>query len=343
MFIANDLFQFKKLFVSQLKNMLSDDELGAFILVLANSQQDSFLKNELDNDLENIFLSLKDKAANGALDAPQDDVDVFDQLLSVDLQGIPVWQSRAVGEWEVTCNSMRRLRPARSSSQTFDSIRQPFDENKFHFNKPFLKPEILWQGEFENHRLSVLYNKFPFSDYHLLIAVSPHENNPQVLTRAMHDINCALVEDVADALPGFGIGFNSLAAGASVNHLHCQGFVRSQSFPVESKDWQHNGGDIRYPLLVERFSDREASWEYIDQLLRQDIAFNCLYRRHGCYVIARRYQGSVQLPEWLSGAGWLDVAGVITVSDEKTFDEMDAASVSSALSLLALGGTCLHD
>ena len=52
MFIAIDLLQFKKLFVSKLKDMLSDDELGAFILVLANSRQDTFLKNELQADLQ---------------------------------------------------------------------------------------------------------------------------------------------------------------------------------------------------------------------------------------------------------------------------------------------------
>ena len=163
MFIANDLAQFKNLFVSQLKNMLSDDELGAFILVLANSQQDNFLKSELNNDLESIFSSLKDKVVNHQLKAPQDDIDVFDQLLSLELPDIHVWKNRVVGEWQITHNLMRKLRPARSSSQNFDSTRQPFDESKFHFNKAFLEPEILWRGEFKSHRLCVLYNKFPFS------------------------------------------------------------------------------------------------------------------------------------------------------------------------------------
>ncbi len=335
MFIANDLAQFKNLFVSQLKNMLSDDELGAFILVLANSQQDNFLKAELNNDLEKIFSSLKDKAVNHQLKAPQDDIDVFDQLLSLELPDIHVWKNRVVGEWQITHNLMRKLRPARSSSQNFDSTRQPFDESKFHFNKAFLEPEILWRGEFKSHQLSVLYNKFPFSDYHLLIAVSPLENKPQLLTQEMHDLNCALVEEVAGIFPGFGIGFNSLAAGASVNHLHCQAFIRSSFFPIENKYWSHNGGDKQYPLQLECFPENKGSWEYLEELLQQDIAFNCLYREKSCYVIPRKYQGSVEVPEWLSGAGWLDVAGVITVSDERTFDEIDAVSVSDALSLLA--------
>ena len=56
MFIAKDINQFKALFVNGLKSMLSDDELGAFILVLANSLQDEFLKSALSQDLtEKLF------------------------------------------------------------------------------------------------------------------------------------------------------------------------------------------------------------------------------------------------------------------------------------------------
>jgi len=61
MFIAKDLTHFKKLFVSKLKTILSDDELGAYILVLANSLQDDYLKNELHTDLKNNFNTLKEK------------------------------------------------------------------------------------------------------------------------------------------------------------------------------------------------------------------------------------------------------------------------------------------
>ena len=59
-FIAEDINQFKNLFVAQLKNMLSADELGAFILVLANSHQDTFLENELQDALTSTFVALKD-------------------------------------------------------------------------------------------------------------------------------------------------------------------------------------------------------------------------------------------------------------------------------------------
>ena len=330
MFIANDLNQFKALFIDKLKSMLSDDELGAFILVLANSLQDEFLKKELAEDLQNNFLILKDKHEAGALKATQDDLDVFQQLLNIDISQLPVWKTRRECQWEVVYNEMRKLRPARSSSQVLNSIIQDFDDARFHFNKPFLKPEILWQGEYLDKEVRVLYNKFPFSDYHLLIVVSPESNSAQVLRQDMHDYMSTLVAEVSEVMPGFGVGFNSMAAGASVNHLHFQGFIRKQKFPVESFD-----DPGKYPLNIKRFSDTALSWQYIQTLTEQDIAFNCLYRKNKCYVIPRIYQGTSELPAWLDGAGWLDVAGVMTVSDEDTFDFIDEKSVTNALVLLS--------
>ena len=334
MFIAEDLNQFKALFVNKLKAMLADDELGAFILVLANSHQDKYLQSELHDDLTNTFAALKENYLAGKLDAPQDDIDVFKKLLETELDDIPVWKHKTIGDWEIVCNSMRQLRPARASAQVLTSIKQPFDETRFHFNKPFLKPEILWQGVFKEVSSRVLFNKFPFSDYHLLIVPEPEANSSQLLTQRMHQYAFSLVGEMVDTLPGFGIGFNSLAAGASVNHFHLQGFVREQGFAIEKDHWMHNAGVKKYPVQVKRFSDAETAWHFIDQLTNNDEAFNCLYLGRYCYVIPRKYQDAAELPDWLTGAGWIDVAGTITVSDGDTFNTIDETPVTRALALL---------
>ncbi len=335
MFIAEDLNQFKKLFVNKLKDMLSDDELGAFILVLANSHQDEFLNNELKDDLRKTFVALKERFLTGKLNATQDDIDVFRQLLDLELDDVPVWHSKNIGDWEIVCNAMRKLRPARSSSEVLSSIKQPYDEARFHFNKPFLKPEILWEGEYNGFNSRVLFNKFPFSDYHLLIVPAPERNSSQLLTQEMHQYAFSLAEEMSEVLPGFGIGFNSLAAGASVNHFHFQGFIRERKFSIEKDCWSFNAGSIDYPLFVKGFLDEAASWRYIEELTENDEAFNCLYRKNICYVVPRKYQGTVVLPEWLSGAGWIDVVGSIAVSDEKTFRSVDGGFVEKALVLLS--------
>lgn len=341
MFISEDLTQFKNLFVTQLKNMLSADELGAFILVLANSQQDVFLKNTLKDDIEKTFIKLKENFINGKLKTTQDDVDVFKKLLDFDIDDIAEWQSKESGGWQVVYNSMRQLRPARASSQILSSIKQNFDETRFHFNKPFLKPEILWQGgckdsNYEEIKLRVLYNKFPFSEHHLLIIVSPEKNSPQLLTKESHQLIFSLVQKYDTIFPGFGAGFNSLAAGASVNHLHFQGFIRQQEFPIEGQHWTHNGGESNYPLRVRCFTDVESSWLYTNKLIDENIAFNCIYRANICYIVSRQYQGTVVLPDWLVGAGWLDVAGVITVSDENTFNSIKGSDITDSLMLLTI-------
>lgn len=319
--------------------MLSADELGAFILVLANSQQNASLKAELHDALAEKYTALNNSFDSIRTTSAPDDVAVFEQLQMTDLDAIPVWQSKQIGHWQLVYNAMRQLRPARASTQTFHSIKQVFDDSRFHFNKPFLTPEILWQGEYQGTSLRVLYNKFPFSDYHLLIAVSPESDCSQELTEETHALIFGLVQDYGDVFPGFGVGFNSLAAGASVNHLHFQGFIHEQPFPIEHDCWQQNAGGLAYPLAVHRFSQPAEAWQYLDQLIADDCAFNCLYRASGCYVIPRVYQGTVALPEWLAGAGWLDVAGVITVSDENTFESLKENEITEALKRLDLPKT----
>ncbi|MFV2004893.1 MAG: hypothetical protein ACC650_06775 [Gammaproteobacteria bacterium] len=336
MFITKDFEQFKNRFVTQLRDMLSDDEPGVFILVLANSQQDKFLSDALNKSLENTFTALKNNFSVVSQHSTQDDINIFIKLQDISLKDTPLWQSKTIDHWEVVFNAMRQLRPARVSTRTFASIKQDFDDSEFHFNKPFLKPEILWEGECQDKRVRVLYNKFPFCDYHLLLAVSPEENSSQLLEREIHQYIFSLIQNGAKIFPGFGVGFNSLAAGASVNHLHFQGFIREGLFPIENDVWKHNGGDKDYPLQVKVFTDAETSWQYINQLTEKDLAFNCLYRQHACYVIPRKYQGTVELPDWLQGAGWLDVSGVMTVSDEQTFSSIDQQSVTRALRLLSI-------
>jgi len=333
MFISEDFAQFKTLFVYQLKNMLSPDELGAFILVLANSQQNKFLQNELAVELENTFQVLKKKFLSGELNSTKDDSDVFKKIVDLELSEITCWQYRELKNWSVVYNSMRKLRPARASNEVLTSIYKKFDETKFHFNKPFLKPEILWQDDcnFNNKKktIRVLYNKFPFSNYHLLLAISPEKNLPQFLTQEMHEFVMSMVSETAKVFPGFSVGFNSLAAGASVNHLHFQGFIRDEIYPIETPNWRHNGGDEDYPVEVKRFSN--DAWSYIERLAEQEIAFNCVYRMGACYVIPRPYRDVDKLPEWLRGAGWLDVAGVQTVSDEAVFKRLDDDAITNGL------------
>jgi diadenosine tetraphosphate (Ap4A) HIT family hydrolase len=312
MFIAPDLDTFKSRFAAGLENMLTPDGLGAFILVLANSMQDSELFQWLANDLDRTFAQLQ--AATP--DAPEDDQIVFSALAKTGIQGLSCWEYQPLEPWELVINPLRALRPARGAGQLFSGIHQAFDPGKFHFNKPFLRPEILWEGETGGIPLRVLYNKFPFAPWHLLVVPEPEQNLPQLLTQAHHTHMMELVTEQAQRLPGLGMAFNSYGAYASVNHLHFQGFVRETPFPLEQACWRHHGGQQDYPVECILTHDSHEAWQTLEELHHANQPYNLLYRENACYILPRKAQGLVDLPAWaFGGIGWHDLCGVLALPD----------------------------
>lgn len=111
----------------------------------------------------------------------------------------------------------------RRKPQIITSIHQPFDENTFNFNQ-VLPCEILFHcldhinENTKQNKITFLINNSPLTKYHSLICPNVSENIPQILT-----LNS--IRYVTDMILGFDdrnyrIGFNSLGAFASVNHLH---------------------------------------------------------------------------------------------------------------------------
>ncbi|QQZ27852.1 hypothetical protein HMY34_03280 [Thiothrix subterranea] len=320
---------FKTRFADGLQNMLTPDGLGAFILVLANSMQDAGLREQLATPLRETFAQLQQRKPDG----PVDDVATVAALLKTGIEIFSGWEHARAEPWELVINPLRSLRPARVSSEVFSELFQPFAADKFHFNKPFLRPEILWEGTAEGMNLRVFYNKFPFAPWHTLIVPEPQATLPQFLTQPYHERIMALAASTATYLPGFGIAFNSVGAYASVNQLHFQGFIRPSRFPVEAAQWQHNGGTQAYPLHCWRADSAQAAWEIIAALHQANQPYNLLYRAESCYILPRKGQGTVSLPDWLQGIGWHELCGVFNLVD-RSAATMHSTVFSDQLSLL---------
>ena len=108
MFIAPNLDSFKAQFTLQLKNMLNDGGLGAFILVLCNSMQDEVLFNALKSDLKQSFASLTHTRPSSP---PIDDKIVFSSIEEIGTEAFSCWETSQTGHWELVHNAMRALRP----------------------------------------------------------------------------------------------------------------------------------------------------------------------------------------------------------------------------------------
>lgn len=343
--LFRDRASFHAVFVSGLERMLdAHDGLGVFILVLANAGFDPLIQERLQAALRRRFEDLSEvqrdllRAGRRLPDAP-DDVDVFLRLMALGLEDLPPTRFRQVGPWQLQYNLLRALRPPRMANVVVESLRKPFDADSFHFNKPFLQKEILWEGALLGRPVRLLYNKFPFAPLHGLLVIEPYAERPQLLGEGEHRLVWNLCEQAGQDLPGLGVGYNSYGAYASVNHQHFQMFVleAGQRFPVEAPEWRHNGGDRPYPVACSCHTDIGQAWEGLEGLHAADQAYNLLYRPGRLYVMPRRFQGSYRHAGWTGGFAWSELSGSITTFNGDDFQALNATTIEAEMAKLALG------
>lgn len=334
MLLNTDFKTFKQRFETHLGEMLSADELGAFILVLANSMQDDHLQAALAPQLATTFTALKQRHEHNSLKATDDDCQVFEALLESGIERYHPWEQKSLSPWRAAYNPFRSLRPQRASKERFEALMQTFDEQGFHFDKHFLKPEILSEEQINGQAIRVLYHKFPFVAYHLLILLDPKGHHPQFMMEWSHQLSWNLTKQCAESIHGFGLAYNSLGASASVNHLHVHSFVETEPFSIENKIWQHNGGDRSYPLRCHPVHSASESWELIEKLHQDNQPYNLLYRPSVCYVIPRPPQGLRDLPQWLPDAGWYELSGGFNLIRRHHFDDLNVDDIEGGLSSL---------
>lgn len=326
---------FATAFAEGLRQLLDDDGLGAYILVLANANFDAALYQALREDLhagfERHLAALRAAQAQGTA-LPPDDVAVFEQLPAIGLAHPVRW--RRVGPWELQFNPLRALRPARAAKMIIDRLYEPFDPAAFHFNKPFLRKEAIWSGELLGKNVELLYNKFSFVSYHGLLVPERERELPQWLSAETH----AYIWKVCKTLPlsGIGFGYNAYGAYASVNHLHFQMLLRSEPLPLESPRWRHNGGTEAYPAACEVFDDAVQAYAFIEHLHAADTAYNLLYRPGKLYCLPRAIQNAAapRMSDWHSGIAWYEMCGGAVLVNADAFAAVTETDVARELEKL---------
>uniref|UniRef100_A0A8D0E8T5 GDP-D-glucose phosphorylase 1 n=1 Tax=Salvator merianae TaxID=96440 RepID=A0A8D0E8T5_SALMN len=135
----------------------------------------------------------------------------------------------------------------RRPPQQVQSVQQSFDPNQFNFSK--IQPEeVLFHMARETASsgpcregtpllseaasVLVVINVSPLEFGHILLLPDPALSLPQMLTPEL--LGFGLEATLLSAHPGFRVGFNSLGAFASVNHLHLHGFYLNWKLLVES-------------------------------------------------------------------------------------------------------------
>lgn len=303
-FVSADVFRdrFEQGLVGLLRTA---GELGEDILVLANANFEARIWAHLRSELRACFARLAAAPPQGA----PDDVATLRQILDHGFDALRPVATRHAGPWELQFNPLRAFRPARHSNAPVAGIRAPFDASRFHFDKPFLRQEIFWEGLLLGRRATLLYNKFPFADYHGLLVPDIGDHRPQFLEPADLRWLWETAGELHARMPGFGLAYNSYGAHASVNHLHFQTFLREMPLPVEEVRWRHNGGAEPYPCRCLRFEAPAEAAECIAALHAQEMSYHLILAGGRLYCLPRRRQGKVSYAPWLGAVAWYEIAG----------------------------------
>jgi len=338
-FASNE--QFRHIFEQGLIKLLSYNELGVFILVLANASFDEHVHNYTYKDLLKKYQQLADKyrllLQDGQfLTEPEDDILVFLKLMAMGLDKVSQTEFRHTRQWELQFNHIRSLRPARVSKNIIKGIYLDFNEDGFHFNKPFLEKESYWHGIMNGKHLDIFYNKFPFARFHSLLVPDREACLAQYLNYEYHNYIWQITEQLSETLDGIGMAYNSYGAYSSINHLHFHLFIKDHPLPVTDPVWSHNGGNQTYPIDCKVFKSSDSAWEFIEQLHAQEISYNLIYLPGIVYCLPRKHQGTYAGAGWSSGFAWYEVSGGFTTFNHSQFINLNCQQLEDELSLLKL-------
>ncbi len=326
--------QFSNHFTEGLRYLLlTEDQLGIFILVFANALYDQQIWQQLKNDLALRFQQMTHKFNYAGYEqSAKDDKVVFKKIQELGFDQIKQVQFRSIEPWRLQYNPLRALRPPRVSDAVIKSIKAPFNPDNFHFGHSFLRKEILWQGILNHQYVSLFYNKFPFAPSHCLLVPQVSENHPQFLTARWHHYIFKLCQQLSVKIPYIGFGYNSYGAYSSVNHLHFQFFIE-KSLPIEDLKWQHQQGEIIYPARCVVFNGAPSAWHFIQQCHEDNQPYNMLYRANKIYIIQRYMQGQELRPAWSNGFAWYEFMGCFTLFSEQSFQILSAQMINESLTM----------
>ena len=312
------------------KKEISFNDLGILILLSAQATFNKDLYKKTFTRLNSIYKKLSKEINNIPDNLKNDDYFVALKILEIGWENIEKVAFKKLNAlWDVQYNQLRTFKPRRNAVEKISSIYKKFDKNAFNFNKPFLRQERFKKCKCNGMDVSLFYNKFPFVPYHTLLVPEQEKNHPQFLRRRFHYYACDLIKSAE----GFAIGYNSIGAYASVNHLHFQLFIEKEKMPVCNPVWKHNGGKKEYPAKCFVFESKAASWKFISMLHENNIPYNILYTKEKIYIFPVNFQKMHKKTIFPLGFAWIEFSGSFINVAKRDFDKLTERQILREFSM----------
>lgn len=311
-------------------------DTSKLLMMLGYDSVDPSPQKEYQDKLHSLYSQvLKTTKAQLAAGQPTgmnpDDLLVLLQTNTVGIDNLP-FTKKAIGTWIAQCSPLRGFRPKRAASGVPDGvIHKEFNEQEFHFNKPYMNAECFLQCKHHGEPVHFFYNKFPFHEYHALVVPAPEEKHEQYLTEG-HLRQCWSIAETLKKRHNMRLGYNSIGAYASVNQLHYQAVPGS--LPVEDARWRHNGGHEQYPALCDVFTEAGETWDWVAEKNHSSVAYNLLLSGAKAYCFARRHQAAYKHSRWTSGFAWYELSGSFIVFNMEDYQMLDVGMIDQELRMV---------
>jgi hypothetical protein len=333
---------FRQAFIAGLRRLAASEQPSALLLALGNvvaaPEACGELRHELAARLETCRASLPAWRSAPAAETGSD-ARLLARAVAVGAHQRAAAEERRVGPWRARLSPLRALRPRRMAERPALGLAVPFDEEGFHFDRPGLEPERFACASLGGSEVTLLYNKFPLGPLNSLLVPAIEQHQPQLLTPRLGEWAWAAAAELGSRLPGALLGYNSLGAYASVNHLHLQLLLEPNGLPILHPRWEHEGagGSDRYPLPVTRLSSARELGSWLEETHEHGQAHNLLLAPGRAYGIRRRQQGTVPVAPWTTGLAFLELAGLVLLDDEAAYRTLGAQQIEHELGLVAEG------
>lgn len=262
-------------------------------------------------------------------------------------------ERKQLGDTGYVCqfNSYRALRPGannRPIGRQPDIPAAP-EQCRFHCQAAehpisLLRRVPLLTKRFRHFTWNAYYNVAPLdkNGHFLWIPTDPETNllphRPQVLS----------FESLEDAIKIFSqlrhtiLFFNTLHAGASVNHIHLQALYHRETLPIESATIVNYRGYrllSTYPIQAIVFSVEtsvDTIFTCVDRLQQKAIPFNLIMLNHQILLVVRNINHEIVSEFPGDGFAALGMCGVITTVDRNAYDTVTVAMIESTFKKMVI-------
>ena len=264
-------------------------------------------------------------------------------------------EERAVGGTGFICqlNGYRALRPGGTPQRIGrqPDISPAAADCRFFCQNPdqglsLLRRDPLLQVDLAHSRWNAYYNSNPFEkEGHFLWVPLPVNATPRTMPHTPQGLSRESIEDLVllfrqttDTI----IFFNSLHAGASVNHLHAQSVVRKHRLAIEDarlaeyKGFTILDGFPAQAICFGRDADPGGIATSVGRLQRRNVPFNLILLGERILLVPRAVEHEI-VAEFPGGVlATMEIAGKIITVDRAVYEGTGPADIAVAMKKVTL-------